>query len=281
MDEETQEIEEQESIPIIDPKIIERATRQGWSPKEEFRGDPERWITANEFVERADNIMPILKSVNSKLESKMAELEKQLKEQKEITKKVAKIQGKYSQDFYDSKVSELKIQKLKAVEDGNTELYVKLDDEERKISTPEPVGFDESNEDDLNTGLHPDVVRWKDDNKSWYGTDSDLTEYADIIADRMARKGHGYTTSQFLEEVKKKVQTMFPNKFTNPNRNTTFVDESATRGSETTNNKNKKTWNNLPDDAKEHCLDLIASMKLAGKEYTKETYIKEYYEGEE
>lgn len=261
----------------VDNKVEDRAKLQGWTPKESFKGDPERWITAEEFVERADNMMPILKSVNKKLEKQLTEvldkygtLENKLKEQEKLTKKMIQIHGKYSQESFESKRAELETRKLQAVHDGNTELYQELNKEQEKIVKPETIEV----QDDTVEQDHPEIKKWKGENKEWYGKDEELTEYADIIANRMGAKGHSYKEYEFCEAVKKKVQTMFPDKFKNPNaQKETPVDEPGTRGSEISKSK-KKGWSDLPKDAKNICAELVASVPG----YTKEKYMTDYFE---
>lgn len=57
-----------------------RAKAMGWAPKEKWRGDPEIWVDAAEFVERGERVMPILRANSRKLEDKAAELERQNRE---------------------------------------------------------------------------------------------------------------------------------------------------------------------------------------------------------
>lgn len=252
---------------------VERARIMGHIPKEDFKGDPERWISAEQFVERADTMMPIMKAQNVKLEKKFLDIEKELEEQKELSKKIVKIHRKYSDDFYDGRVSDIKARKLKAVEDNDVDLFKKLEEEESKVEKPEVL---EVPEDDTKEKDHPDVAKWKDDNKSWYGVDVELTDYADIIAERMAKGGHSYSESEFCKAVKKKVKTMFPDKFKNPNaKKGSGVDEGNTRGGEDIKS-DKKTWNDLDQDAKNECTELVATVKG----YTKEKYVKEYFSEE-
>lgn len=253
----------------------QRARIQGWVPEDEFRGDKERWITAKDFVERADHMMPILKSVNAKHERKILKLEKDLKEQKELSKKMIKIHGKYSTDLHDSRISDIKARKLAAVEAGETDLYKTLEDEESKIEKPEVIA--EPEEEIIPTKTkNPDVVRWEQENAHWYGEDTELTEYAEIIAEKMAKGGHSYGDDSygFCNAVKAKVKTMFPNKFTAPGATGgSGPDEPNTRGAEAPKTKGK-TWNDLPADAKAQCANNIASIP----NYTKEKYIKDYFE---
>src|SRR5512147_2247315 len=96
------EVTEEKTVeaPKVDPKVEERARIQGWVPKEEFRGDETRWISADEFVKRADHMMPILKSVNRKLENQVVETNRKLAETKELVEKMVKINSKYIDDSY-------------------------------------------------------------------------------------------------------------------------------------------------------------------------------------
>ena len=55
------------------------------------------------------------------------------------------------------------------------------------------------------------------------------------------------------------------------------MDESNLRGGENQNTSSgKKTWNDLPPEAKHQCTNLLA--QIPG--YTKEKYLKDYFEGD-
>jgi len=271
MDDIKEEKAEEKKEVVPDPKIEQRAKLQGWTPKEDFRGDPERWITAEQFVERADTMMPIMRAQNKKYEKQLSEIQQELKDQKKLTKKMIAIHGKYSQETYDSKIAEIKIQKSQAVEDGNVELYNKLEAQEEKITAPETIKVEEE---DTKQKDSPIITKWKDENSQWYGKDEELTEYADIIATKMGQKGHSYGEYEFCEAVKEKVKKMFPDKFRNPNaRAGSGVDEPDTRGGEDKKNK-KMSWTDLDKDAKGQCAELMAT--IPG--YTKEKYMKDYME---
>ena len=38
----------------------DKARRLGWVPKEEFKGDPENWRSADEFMARGEQLLPIV-----------------------------------------------------------------------------------------------------------------------------------------------------------------------------------------------------------------------------
>ena len=265
--------------PEVDPEIERRARLQGWVPKKEFKGDPLNWRPASEFVKRADEMMPILKSVNKKLEGQIEELTTKLTETQKTMERMVKIQTKYSDDFYGTKISDIKAQKLKAVQDGDIETYKRLDEQESKISKPEPIEIKETPDQTTIDGVHPDVKRWMDENRSWFGKDAEMTDYATFIGEQLKNAKHYLATPgneyAFCEEVKQRVQNVFPSKFHNPNQQRSDIDEPNIRGGDINVDSNKKGWNDLPAEAKTQCMRLIG--EVPG--YTKERYIRDYFEG--
>ncbi len=55
------------------------AKEHGWSPKEDFKGDPNRWVDAETFMKRADEMMPLLKAQNQKLKRDLDAIRKDLR----------------------------------------------------------------------------------------------------------------------------------------------------------------------------------------------------------
>jgi hypothetical protein len=43
------------------------AREHGWRPKDEFPGDAAKWVDAETFMKRADEVMPLLKAQNARL----------------------------------------------------------------------------------------------------------------------------------------------------------------------------------------------------------------------
>jgi hypothetical protein len=101
-----------------------------------------------------------------------------------------------------------------------------------------------------------------------------LTLYANAFAQFNPPNGIPYT--QWLESIGTAVKRAFPHKFSNPNRKAAAsVDAGANRGGGPGRLKGK-TYNDLPADAKAHCDKLVTSVP----KYTKEKYVKDYFEGE-
>ena len=60
--------------PAVEGAAVESiARRWGWKPKEEFRGPPDRWTSAEDFVARGENELPILRERNRNLDRQVEE----------------------------------------------------------------------------------------------------------------------------------------------------------------------------------------------------------------
>lgn len=55
-----------------------KARQLGWVPQEEFRGDTAKWVDAETFVRRGEEVMPILRANNKRLEGEVGGLKEQL-----------------------------------------------------------------------------------------------------------------------------------------------------------------------------------------------------------
>ena len=66
---------------------IEVAAREmGWRPKEEFRGDPEKWVDAQTWVNRGENFIPILRADRDRTKTRLDEVSNELKTTQELLK---------------------------------------------------------------------------------------------------------------------------------------------------------------------------------------------------
>src|SRR2546421_12509972 len=59
-----------------------KAKELGWAPKEEFRGNPEKWVDAETFLKRGEEILPLVKAQNRKLQNEVTALQRENAETK-------------------------------------------------------------------------------------------------------------------------------------------------------------------------------------------------------
>ena len=50
-----------------------KAREMGWAPKEQFRGDPGKWVDAKTYVERGEHFIPLLQSAKRELQGQVAQ----------------------------------------------------------------------------------------------------------------------------------------------------------------------------------------------------------------
>jgi len=260
---EVKETEQQQQATV---EIENRAALYGWVPKEEFRGDKEKWVPADVFVKRADEILPIAKAMNRKLESELGSAKGEIEQMKKTVKAVIQAHKKNAQSGYESRVAQIKMEQRKAVEVGDTDLWDQLETEKEKIAKPEEIA--EVSAADVN----PIVAQWKKDN-FWYDTDPELGTYADSVSNFVSARSPGLPVDEFLKRVKDEVEKRFPDKFANPNRKRSPSVDRSDFGGNGGGGGGKKTYSDLPADAKTACNDLVKQKVL-----TKEQYVQSYFE---
>lgn len=234
----------------------DKARAGGWVAKDEWRGDPERWVDAESFNERGENVVPILRERTEALQKKVVELERSLKQFSEYHSKV-------EQRSYERAVAQVKREMREAVKVGDEEAfdhaqkqYEQLADAYTKPQEPQPA---ES----------PDFVEWKQDN-AWYGTDKRLTAAANGIAEMVAAENPGLKGKPFLREVEKQLKEEFPHKFAN----TRQASPAAVHGGEGKGGAkpNGKGYRDLPAEARQMCDSFVKQGLL-----TKEQYVKDFF----
>lgn len=260
-----------EAPPEIPQEVQDRARLMGHIPLEEFKGDPKRWVPADKYVERAENLMPILKSQLGKYESKILNLESTVESQRKTTEKLLKMSEKIGTQAYEQARRELNQKQLEAVREGDVEAYTVIEGEKEKLQRPEII------EAPPEPQTNPSFDSWKGEN-SWYGTDPDMAMFADSYGRQYKQTNPNATYEQVLQASSEKIKSVFPHKFENPNRNIpSTVDGGGVGGGEI--QSNKKTFNDLPADAKAQCRKVVADPKMFLMK-TNEDYVKSYFEEE-
>jgi hypothetical protein len=64
--------------------LEQKAREIGWRPKEEFRGDPEKWVEAGEYLRRGEEVLPLVKAENRHLKDKTDTLTREVAQLKAV-----------------------------------------------------------------------------------------------------------------------------------------------------------------------------------------------------
>ncbi len=105
--EKNENIENHQENPVED-----RAYKMGWVPKDQFKGKPELWRPAEEFVERGETLIPFLNKKIRKLE----------KQQIEKDKSFSQYLGDMREKLHSQKVDDHEARKRQAVDASRVSL---------------------------------------------------------------------------------------------------------------------------------------------------------------
>lgn len=218
------------STPQVD-SYEDEAREQGWRPKEEYEGDPTKWRSAKEFVERGE------------LFGKIDSMGKELKETRKALKMLQEHHTKVKETEYKRAVDELKALQKRHLEEGNSDGYLEttelLTDLKAEQKAREVVGEKAQPQAD------PRFVAWAETNK-WYTKESEMRDFADAVGMGYAQKNPGLDPEDVLEYVTKQVRARFADKFTNPNR----TKPSAVDGTNTGSTPSKSSFELTEEERK-------------------------------
>lgn len=201
----------------------QEARAEGWVPKEEFKGDESKWVDAETFVKRGEEILPIVNAKNRKLVGEIEELQKTVEELKlgnsqfrEFHEKEIEKQKRQR----DEAIRELEAARKKAITDGDGEAFEKADKALSEVKS----------EPDQKNQLSDDQKAWLAENR-WYEEDDTLQAVADGLSGVLAKRRPDLVGKRaFLDELTKLVREEMPHKFENPNRQKQTVEDSRPKG---------------------------------------------------
>jgi hypothetical protein len=200
--------------------LEQRARNMGWRPREEFRGDPERWLPPDEFVDRGERMLPLLQERSRAADRTITELQQQIRQQGETLNTMLQSTRKAEQVGYRRAMQELHQQRMRAVEMGDTGAFQAVEQAIRELgpapeAPPEPQrgqGQPQANND-------PVITAWVRANP-WFSSDP-VANVAMIAAMQQAeRQNPAGSTEDHLVEAENHIRRRFPEHFAQARRNT-------------------------------------------------------------
>lgn len=256
------------------PEQQSAAEKMGWIPPTRFKGDPERFIDAQEYLERGETILPIVKEHNKRLQTELemvrAESQKTAAALKAAQTAIEQIEERHSvatQKAVEDARKQVKAQLAAASEAGDHEGIAELTDQlvllnkaeegtEKKevVKAPAPTFTSD-----------PALIAWNVDNP-WFGKDKRKTSLALGIAQELRENGERSIGRVFYDKVAAEVEvTLAPKEPKDP---PTDKVEGARSGHEEEGvSRNKKSYTALPSDARAACDADAKRFVGAGKRY--------------
>lgn len=257
----TQDTEQQDQRQQAEVK----ARSMGWRPKEQFRGDPTKWVDAEEFVRRGEQHIPILRDRLDRTQKELEELRQASREALDMQRENQKRERARLQ----AEIDGLRTTQRRAVEAGDVATY---DEAGKKIEAldkampPEPQPAPAAQPE-----LPQEARDFEARNSSWFGPNGDreMTEEAIALHAAQQRRGDKRPLAEQLLEIENKVKRLYPHKFSNQRRNgASAVDGGGDMGGGGQPQRGtKKGYQDLPSDAKAACDRYVAQKLMTREQY--------------
>lgn len=241
------------------PTIENEAREMGWTDKDAFKGDPEKWVDAATFVDRGRNLLPLVKKQNKELRDALAKRDADLEEVKKSAKEFQSFTKAALEREFNERLAALEEKQAKAIEEGDGKAAVAV---QREISALEKQKPEEKQEEKKETPqITPEFRDWVDENK-WYEKNEEMRDEADGIGLALAKRG--YKGKELFQKVRERIERLYPEEFGER--------PSPQRGGKVSEKPAAKSFDNLPQEAKAACDKFIKN----GWVKNREQYVKEY-----
>lgn len=277
----------------IPAEVLKTAREMGWTPQDKFRGNPDKWVDAQTYVDRADHILPILRADRDRLRNDLLTRDEKigtLTQQLNATAAIVKdLQGHFDAKLESELAAQrrsLKAQLKEAVEDRDTDAEFEVREQLEQLTTAEREARDRAkqNKDKLTTPavtddpqpkLSADFMAWQKDNP-WYGgkdpEDRKRTKAITRIAEDLREEGEKATGREFMDLCLEKLEESEGSSTTQ--RSTSKVESGNPR-----NNGGSQTgsYGSLPAAAKAACEEFAQDLVGEGKVYKTLKDFQTYY----
>lgn len=191
--------ESTQTAPPPEPTAVElEAMAEGWTPRDQWKGDPKDWRTAESWIDRG-NFMRTIQQLRAENRANEARVEAAFKTGQKL-----------AEANYNERLAELKEIKLKAYEEGRFDVAQKVEDQidDLKDRKTEFVQQDVKKQ----FTPPPEFLTFQARN-NWYQKPGfeDQSLYADSIGMAFRRSNPNATNADLYWHVENKMKQQFPN----------------------------------------------------------------------
>ena len=280
MDEIEQELEGQEPVetpeseeqggeapePTTDPEIEAEARKYGWRPKEEFDRDPEGWVDAERFMELPSTHKKMLRDELRERDKKLEEYQQRMDRLEKTNKAALETALDQQKRAYEDKIQQLRAAQRRAVEEGDTERWERLEDYKSKLEPPKAPEFDEPQQPQED----PAVAQYASSPEGQWLQDPIMRDFAARAID-MDPKARMLDAQGQIQYAEQKVKEYFPHKFEQPRQQRQKVDGGGLAGG-----RSRNTASKLPPEAMKAAKEFVEM----GVFKSVDDYAKQYFEQE-
>lgn len=260
-----------EIISAASPEVQAEALGMGWQPPEKFKGDPERFVDADEFVERGKTVLPIVKKqlADTRAEAaanatRLREVEAALGKANKALENIELENSVRTQKAVEAAKTELKLQYKQAAEAGDHEAMAEITGQMVELNAAPPPAKEEAKPQATLAQVDPVQAQWQSEN-TWFGTDPVKTSLMLGVGSKLRAEDPSLSGRKLLDAAKK--ETL---KILGEADRADAVDKVAdgrNGGGSDSSPTGKTSYQHLPRDAKEACDADLKRFVGAGKRY--------------
>lgn len=245
-------------------EMLIEARTMGWQDKESFKGNPEDWVPAEEYVNRGRQIMPILRENNKKMQGEIGALKGRVESMSTALQAanttIKLLEDSHAQDVQqqvEAARAQLRDEIAAASRDGDHDALAQATDKLTQLNSANKAAGGESSKSDTTTTtttapqIHPEAVQWRADNADFVA-DKRKMRLATIIAQELRDEGDLSVGKIFLDRVAQQVEDTLNGK---NSRGTSKVESGQGGGSRRSSaaGAGGKSYADLPAEAKDAC----------------------------
>jgi len=273
-----------------DPAVQAKARAQGWRPREQWDGSPERWVDAAAYLKRGEEVLPYLRANNQRLQ---AELERERRERealardlqgaKEAIDTLQSFRGEVEERIEATDEAALARQLATARENGDTAAEIRVLRELRKLDAaaeppaakPAPPAPPPAPAPQRSWQETPEGSAWLANN-AWFNEDRRMRAMFVEIGQELAEQGalSGLTPAQRLAKVGEETLRFFGRQA--PAASAARV-ESGRPSAATSVAEGEHSFTDLPQDARDECARQVKFLVGPGKRFKDEAAWRKYY----
>jgi hypothetical protein len=202
------------------PEIQAKAQAMGWMPPDRFKGEAERFVDAEEYLARGEQVLPIVREHNRRLQGDVAALRQQQEQtQQELVaarKAIEDIEERHSvetQRAVERSRADLKVRLREASEAGDHEAIAEITGLMVDLKTAAEAAPAKKAEvvPVQPAAVPPELAAWNAANP-WFGQDKRRTALALGIAQELRDSGTQLLGVDFYEKVREEVEATFASK---------------------------------------------------------------------
>jgi hypothetical protein len=282
---------------MTEATVESKAAALGWVPKEQFRGDTAKWVDAETFVERGEQMMPLLRANNKRLEDelngmkgKLTQVEQLFQASQEAISELKKFHSEDTARQVTEAKKKLRLELAEARKEGDTELEVQIETQlddlrdaeaaaRTKAATPSPTPAPAPAQ--VKAAEDPEYTAWAA-RTPWLGTNRRMSALAITVAEELRADpaNRGLVGRAFFDKITEEVEAVFN---TRPAGSKVEASAGSSGGG---GGAKKRSFADLPKEAKDACAAQAGKLVGTGRGFKtmaewQTYYAEQYYANEE